>query len=296
MNFQRKLLAVAVMGFALAAPAAHASIDTGAGGANQSTSGNGELFFSLWSDNGTVGNTADDVSYTRDLGVNINDWADAASPFNLTAQKTTAGYTQSFTANALLSSFLGSVPVGAVLHWNVVGNDSIGAKRFVSTAAEGTATLPNQSTVSSRAVNTAIIGFAGSTNTLANTQNSTTNNSVINNSNTATFADGAAYAGGVAWGTNLGGKTAFDTTGAIGSQLPFFLQYETSTTQTGNALQKQFTSAVGSGFDGSAAYWTLDASGNLSYNVNAVPEADTWAMFAAGLLVVGAIARRRLAA
>jgi len=118
----------------------------------------------------------------------------------------------------------------------------------------------------------------------------------LNNSITATFSDTLAYAGGGAWGTNLGNRVAFNTSGTIGSQLPFFLQYETSTFQTGNALQQQFTSALGAGADGSAAYWTLDAQGNLSYNVAAVPEADTWAMFAAGLLAVGAIARRRLAA
>ncbi len=285
MKFQRKLLALAALGVALAAPAAHAAIDVGSG------TGNGELFFSIWSDNGTAGITADDVSYTRDLGITINDFAGAASPFALTAQKTTAGYTQAFAADALLSSFLSAVPVGSVIHWNVVGNDNLSAKRFVSTAANGTVATPLVLNTNLGLANTTgqIATFAAATNTLVGNTNVS-----LNNSNTATFGDGNAYAGGVAYGTNLGAKTAFDTTGAIGAQLPFFLVYQLNT--AGGPLSQQFTSATGAGFDGSAAYWTLNASGDLSYNVNAVPEADTWAMFAAGLIVVGAIARRRLAA
>lgn len=296
MKFQMKLLSLAVIGLALSGSVAHAAID--AGSVNP---GNGELFFSLWSDNGTV-TTADDVSYTRDLGIGINAFASAVNPIALTAQATTAGYTLSFGANALLTNFLSAIPAGAQVFWNVVGNDNLSAKRFVSTAANSAATapvaaLPAQSASTSRGVNGQIATFVGATNTLANTQNATLSSTVaVNNSNTATFADGNAYAGGVAFGTNIGGRTLFNTTGSIGDKLPFYLQYETSTTQTGNALQQQFTSATGVGADGSAAYWTLDAQGNLSYNVAAVPEADTWAMFAAGLLAVGAIARRRLSA
>ena len=287
MTFQKKLLSLAVIGLALSAPVAHAAIDNGV-----NSPGNGELFFSLWSDNGTA-TTADDVSYTRDLGIKINDFASAVNPITLAAAKITAGYTQSFAADTLLSSFLNSATLaGANLLWNVVGADSFGADRFVSTAAQGTPALPAQSTSLHRQVGAAgVPQYVSAVNGLAGNTNLALNNSI-----TATFSDGNAYAGGTAWGSSLGGRVSFNSAGTIGAQLPFFLQYETSTTQTGNALQQQFTSALGAGANGSAAYWTLDASGNLSYNVAAVPEADTWAMFAAGLLAVGAIARRRLAA
>ena len=169
---------------------------------------------------------------------------------------------------------------------------------FVSTAAAGTTQLPNQVGNSSGNVNQAIAAFAASTNTFSNTQNATPNSSTtVNNSNTATFADALQYAGGVAFGTNLGGRTLFNTTGNFGARLPFFLQYEISATQAGNAFQQQFSCVTGPCDSAqSDAYWTLDTTGNLSYNVAAIPEADTWAMFAAGLIAVGAIARRRLAA
>ena len=150
MKFQMKLLSLAVMGLALSAPVAHAGIDAG------SNTGNGELFFSLWSDNGTAG-TADDVSYTRDLGIGINSFSNATSPFALNAQAITAGYTQAFAANALLTSFINAIPAGAQVKWNVVGNDNFGNRRFVTTAAVGTTgPLPTQLATSSRNVNTAI--------------------------------------------------------------------------------------------------------------------------------------------
>ena len=66
MNFQKKLLSLAILGIVLAAPVAHAAIDPGA------NSGNGELFFALWHDNATSTNS-DDTSYVRDLGIGIND-------------------------------------------------------------------------------------------------------------------------------------------------------------------------------------------------------------------------------
>lgn len=281
MKFQMKLLALAAMGLVVAAPAAHAAIDNG------SASGNGELFFSLWSDSGTAA-TADDVSYTRDLGVNINDWASAANAPVLSAAKTTAVYVQSFTVDSLLTSFLGAIPAGANVHWNVVGVDNFGsAKRFVSTAAEGTTVLPTQSANGSVVAYAAISSFANSVNTFSDTQNSTpSSTAAVNNSNTAVYGDGIPYAGSVAFGTNLGGKTLFNTTGAIGAKLPFFLQYSVGT--TGNASSKAFSTA------NTDAYWTLNNAGALSYNVAPVPEADTWAMLLAGLGMMGFIARRRL--
>lgn len=284
MKFQMKLLALAAMSLAMAAPAAHAAIDNG------SASGNGELFFSLWSDNGTAGNTADDVSYTRDLGVHINDWASAVNTPVLSAAKTTAGYMQSFSADSLLTSFLGAIPAGAKVLWNVVGVDNFGsAKRFVSTAAAGTSALPTQPAGNSVNVETAISSFADAVNPMADTQNNTpSSTTAVNNSNTATFGDATAFAGNPSlFGTNLGGKTLFNTTGGIGDKLPFFLQYHVGA--TGNASSKSFgTAGV------TDAYWTLNNAGALSYNVAAVPEADTWAMLLAGLGMMGFIARRRL--
>ena len=117
MKFQMKLLSLAVMGLALSAPVAHAAIDAG------STNGNGELFFSLWSDNGTV-STADDVSYTRDLGVGINSFTTQVTASTLNAPQITAGYTQAFAANALLTSFINAIPAGGYLSRKTIDADT----------------------------------------------------------------------------------------------------------------------------------------------------------------------------
>ena len=288
MKFQRKLMALAVMGFALAAPAAHAAIDAG------TNSGNGELFFSIWSDQGTAA-TADDVSYTRDLGININDFASTAGV--LAAVKTTPSLSpiNLFSTDALLTSFLSAVPASAVVHWNVVGNDALGAKRFVSTAAVGSDSIPAQTASALTGVTGAINTFLVGVNSKADTQNATPASAIaVFNSNTAVAADSAFAGNASLFGTGIGGKVAFDTTGAIGAKLPFFLEYQTGTTgASATPLSKKFVNSTDAS---NAAYWTLDTQGNLSYNVVAVPEADTWAMFAAGLIAVGAIARRRLAA
>jgi hypothetical protein len=87
---------------------------------------------------------------------------------------------------------------------------------------------------------------------------------------------------GVALGTTAAG---------LGQSMGFYYATRSGTTGGNEVLAAQYKLGTGEAFQ-----WTLDAAGNLSYGVTvaAVPEPTTWAMFVAGALMLGGIARRRL--
>jgi len=88
------------------------------------------------------------------------------------------------------------------------------------------------------------------------------------------------------WGNNVGGNMpVYAQTGINNTQMSFYhfdsgVAPETVT---------QYVAPAG------ATDYRILSDGTLKYEVSAVPEASTLAMFAAGLAVVGGIARRRLA-
>jgi len=261
----------AAIALAFAGPAA-AAIDVGSGG-------NGELFLSVWNTQGTI-DVADDTSFTLDLGSPVNSWASAANPPVLDGSKTAIGTLLSFNDAALLG-YLSGTTAGNVF-WNVSALDSNGPRRALTTGQ----TDPSLTNLSLRDAITNGQTYLAGVNGLG------THGTQANGSNTATAADGTAFANSGVWGKDFGGKlTGYDNTGNLGQSLNFYLLSTngTNTSSLAAARVAQYVSPAGI-----AGHWTLTANG-LTYSVTAVPEPGTWAMLVAGVLAVGAIARRRAA-
>lgn len=268
MKLKLKLLAAA-LGFALA------------GGANaaitNSASGNGELFFTIWDTGADLVSKDDDRAYVRDLGTlangslaggTLSDWASVATSPSATLNPNmllpgTPGF--NVAADANLTSFLVGSSDLSRLRWNIAATDSVSTDRFLTTATGiASSEIPTY---------TEFRVFATRTDTYLAPVNAGlgSNESVVLTGTNASIS---------LWGSNVGGQARFNTAGSIGDSLNFFLLSEKATTGTvTKATVQQFEQ------------WTLGNDGTLVY---AVPEPGTWAMLAAGLLMIGGIARRRL--
>lgn len=266
MKLQLKLL-VAALGIALA------------GGANAtitgSQAGNGELFFTIYDQGADLSSKVDDRAYVLDLGSllnggTLNDWASiTTSPAPILDPNkllpATSGY--SVSADANLQSFLAGSTDLSRLSWNIAAADVSGTDRFLITADSiSTAQTPTYTQFRTNWGGQADIYLAAINPALG--------------SSSSVILEGAAASISL-WGDNVGGRASFSTSAGLGDSLNFFLLSETvaSGSTTTKATVQQFEQ------------WTLGTDGTLVY---AVPEPGTWAMLAAGLLMVGGIARRRM--
>jgi hypothetical protein len=239
-----------------AAGSANATILTGA-------SGDGEHVFSVWD---TVAN----VGYVRDLGL-------LQSVFNPTTQAN-----QTFAADATLAAFLNGRNRDNLL-WNVVASENAGADRLFTTVN----VLPGS--VSNGTIATAAAGmntWAAQVNTFP------THSTQANGSAQLAPADGPAYPGSSSWGSNMGG-TFLPNAGEVGDRLPFVGFFGVAT-GTATQIQPQvFRNTFGD------SYWTFLTDGTVSFvvaeDLAPIPEPSTWALMIAGLLGLGAVARRRIA-
>ena len=263
------LIAAAVLALVAVAPA-HADINPGS-----ASPGNGELFLSIWDTMGTASD-ADDRSYSRDLGIAMNSFATGPNtgPVNVVPQPEYKG-ASAFVADATLATFLSSANT-ANLFWNVVGVESFGRDRIVTTASQSFAgTALNSGNV---------ITSVGFVQTYLVQVNDKMPGTAVTDNLSATYvkADGG-FAGDSSFGGNFGGGLAgFNNVGAIGDELAFW------TLQQGQ-LDSDPTQQLATG-----NLWSLASNGTLTYAAP-VPEADTYALMLAGLGLVGFLARRRKA-
>lgn len=271
----------------LAAGPASAAITLG------SEQGGSSLFLSVW-------DSVRSVSYTRNLGTNLNGFL----PSNLTTlpndgnvvgtavtgnRTPGAGVVATFPGDALFTSTFGASSPADV-KWNIVAFDSVasiggGLSRVITTAAAP----PNTTNAG-----IGLIATGGTTYLAALLNDYPVFSDPGQNSVVATNPELNSFAGRANWGEGLNGGNLTSSATGFASELGFYYLARTQVSGINTTL------ATNMRFQNSAnfAKWTLAANGTATYSLDAagaapIPLPPAVGLFGAGLAALWGIARRR---
>jgi len=251
-----KLKAIAVAISLVAAGGANAAIN---GGGAYMGAGQGELYFSVF-------DAANKISYTRDLGVTIDQFlAGQNGTYNFAADSRLTGFIN--TANTKPNN---------TLVWNLMGgmnselSDPADFPRFglYFTSNAGDASVANVTLEQAFIAEGTSVIYAQGVNGAATAAGIGTGSNVWSENNSSTTKDGSGYYAGQYGGNNIGLSIVVSDENVIGQSMDFYrsgIKFDANGNPVVNATETNYEGAITK-----FGKWTLANNGDLSYSTGPV--------------------------